>query len=480
MQESLKKNIIINYIRVFTTLLIPLITFPYISRVLMPENLGKVNFASSIIAYFIILASLGIPYYGIREAAKVKDNKSELSKLAQELLIINIIFTFISYLLLIITILIIPKFYEQKELLLLMSLSIMLTTIGIEWLYQALEKYVYITIRSLIFNLMYVVLVFAFIRNESDYYLYALFITLSTVGSNILNFINSRKYISFKPVKNYNFKRHIKPILVMMSMNLAISIYINLDVVMLGFMATDYAVGIYSVSIKLAKLSLAIVAAVGSILMARVTYYIQANKTTELDNLLSKATDFVFLSALPIIVFLTVFSNDVVYIISGLEYLDASLTLKILLPIILALGLSNLIGVQILIPLGREKLTLYSVIVGAIVNFSLNLLLIPRFAQDGAAFATVVAEACVTIIQIYFAWDYMKKALFTLNKLKYLLAVLLSTLLLIYFNSNGVENVLINLIIFGTSFSLLYMATLIILKEEIVYEILNMLKKYLR
>lgn len=146
-QKSLKINFIMNAFLTMSSFIFPLITFPYISRILLPEGTGKVSFATSVISYFVILAQLGIPTYGIRACAKVRDNREELSKTAHELLIINIIMCCFSYLILGILLMTVPKFKSEKTLLIIVSLTLLFNTIGMEWLYKALEQYTYITIQ---------------------------------------------------------------------------------------------------------------------------------------------------------------------------------------------------------------------------------------------------------------------------------------------------------------------------------------------
>jgi len=231
----------------------PIIVLPYASRILMPEGIGRVDFASSVISYFIMLASLGIPLYGIRECAKVRDDREKLTKVAQELFILNMLWTLVAYVILAACIAFVPKLYQEKELIMLTSLSILFTTLGVEWLYQAKEEYLYITVRSVIFKLISLGTLFLLVRTENDYMFYALILIISSVGSNILNAINARKIVSLRPVGNYDFKRHMKPILTLFAMNLAISIYANLDTVMLGFLTDDREVGLYSTSIKVSR-----------------------------------------------------------------------------------------------------------------------------------------------------------------------------------------------------------------------------------
>ena len=250
-KKSLKINFIMNIILTMSSFIFPLITFPYVSRILLPIGTGKVSLATSIITYFSMFAQLGIPTYGIRACAKVRDNREELSKVAQELLLINIIMSVISYIILFILLLFVPKFRCEKTLYVILSFTIILTAIGMEWLYKALEQYTYITVRSVIFKCIALIAMFLLIHKQEDYVVYGAITIFAASASNVLNLINVHKYIDLKPIRNYNFKRHLKPVLIFFAMSCATTIYTNLDTVMLGFMTTDTEVGYYNAAVKI-------------------------------------------------------------------------------------------------------------------------------------------------------------------------------------------------------------------------------------
>ena len=244
-QKSVKVNMIMNALLSMSAFLFPLITFPYVSRILLPIGTGKVGFATSVVTYFAMFAQLGIPTYGVKECAKVRDDKEALSRVVHELVAINLIMSAIVYTVFAVALITVSKFRQERELLLIISATILLNAIGVEWLYKALEQYSYITIRSLIFKLIAVCGMFFLVREKSDYVQYGFLTIFASSASNVLNFINLRKYIYFKPVGKYNLRRHIKMILVFFSMSVATTIYTNLDNVMLGFMKTNEDVGYY-------------------------------------------------------------------------------------------------------------------------------------------------------------------------------------------------------------------------------------------
>ena len=234
--RTVKFNFIMNAILTVSSILFPLITFPYISRVLLVEGSGKVAFATSVVSYFTMFATLGIPTYGIRACARVRDDKEKLSQTVQELLIISGITTAITYAIFFILLFIIPQFAGQKELLIVMGVSIGLTTIGVQWFYSALEQYSYITVCAVLFKIIGLILMFLLVKEPKDYIIYGAIHVVGSFGSYILNFLRLRKFITLKKQNKYNLRQHGKGILTFFLLSVATSVYLNLDLVMLGFM----------------------------------------------------------------------------------------------------------------------------------------------------------------------------------------------------------------------------------------------------
>ena len=297
--KSIKINFIMNAVLTMSSFIFPLITFPYISRILSPVGTGKVAFATSLITYFAMFAQLGIPTYGIRSCAKVRDDRNELSKVVHELLFINLIMSLISYMFFVAILFIIPKLQEERNLYIIISLTILLNAIGMEWLYKGLEEYAYITIRSIAFKFIALIFMFLFVREQKDYTIYGGITIFASSASNVLNLINSHKYIDWKKQKGYCFKRHIRPILIFFAMSCATTIYTNLDTVMLGFMTTDKDVGYYNAAIKIKLILVSIVTSLGTVLLPRASYYVEHSLIGEFWNTSRKALNFVMVIAIP-------------------------------------------------------------------------------------------------------------------------------------------------------------------------------------
>lgn len=474
-QKSLKINASLNIIRSLMGLLFPLITFPYSSRVIGPIGIGKVNFAASIISYFSIIASLGISTYAIREAAKVRDDKTVLSKFSKEIFTINGITTLIAYILFFIALLFIPKFNEYRILLCISSSTILFTTIGMDWLYNALEEYAYITIRSIAFQIVSIFLLYTLVHAPEDYIIYGGITVFASVGSNILNFIHSRKYVSFKKIHNLALKKHLKPIFVFFGMSVAIKIYTALDTTMLGLLANDEQVGFYTAATKLNKIVLSVVTAIGAVMLPRLSYYIVNRSKEDFTKLAYKGFDVLFSIAVPCTVGLLLVSKPATLLLSGEQYLPAVPVMQIMNPIVLIIGLSNYIGIQIFMPLGKERWTLYSVLAGAITNFAANFILIPKYQALGAAISTVITEAMVTLLQIILLGKYVSQRIVFASFFKSLANSILMAIPVV-FCITFIHNMYIGFVSGIFAGIVTYFVVLLIERNAILIELINKCK----
>ena len=242
-------------------------------------------------------------------------------------------------------------------------------------------------------------MLFLFVHNESDYVFYAATTVIANAGANVFNFFHANKYISLKPVESYNFRRHLKAVVVFFAMSCATTIYTNLDTVMLGFICTNTDVGYYNAAVKIKTILVSIVTSLGVVLLPRASYYVEHDMLNEFYRITRKAINFVFLVAAPLMIYFILFAQEGIYFLSGSAYTGSIIPMQIIMPTLLLIGLTNIMGIQMLIPLGKEKVVLYSEIVGVIVDVILNALLIPQLASSGAAIGTLAAETAVWIIQ---------------------------------------------------------------------------------
>lgn len=424
--KSVKYNFLMNAILTIAYMIFPLITFPYTSRVLLPAGTGKVAFATSVITYFTMFATLGLPTYGIRACAQVRDDKEKLSATVQELLIISSVMTAAVYLVFFASLLFVPKFTGQKTLLIAASIGIMLNSLGVQWFYSAMEQYTYITLASVAFKVIGIIAMFLFVKAPDDYIIYAWITTFASFGSGILNFVYLRKFITFKKQSIYNFKRHLKPILVFFAMSAASSIYLNLDMVMLGFFKSDAAVGYYNAAVRIKTVFVQLVTSLGTVLLPRLSYYYGKGEKKEFYRIVVLSFQFVLVAAGSLMVYFMLFAKESILLLSGAGFLPSVPAMQILMPTTLLIGLSNITGIQILTPIGRENKVLLSIVCGAVLNLGLNLIWIPKYSYSGAAAATLLAELLVLLIQAYVLRDMLKSVWRRLEPLKLLAALLVA------------------------------------------------------
>lgn len=407
-EKSVFKNVILNIIRVSLSVIFPLITFPYVSRVLMAENLGKVNYALSIESYFALIAALGVSTYAVRDGAAKRNDKEKFSLFANEIFTVNIITTIVSYLLMIVTIVSIKSLHPYALLICLQSISIILTTIGIDWVNSVFEDYLYITVRSFLIQVILLVLMFIFVKKPDDYYMYALLTVLSNGFCCVLNFFYSRKYVTIKLTKKCNFMRHIKKLMIFFANNLAVNLYLNADTTMLGFLVGDYTVGIYAVAVKIYNVVKSVIAAMFTACIPRLSLYYANESYDEFNKLINNVVNLCTLFVFPIVAGLIILAGPIVMALSGSQYIQAKISL-----IIISFGIIGAIynGIAtncINLPCKREKFNLRATILAAVINIILNFIFIPLFKEKGAALTTVIAEFTVLVYCIITNKDFFK------------------------------------------------------------------------
>ncbi len=406
---TIRKNLVYGTLLRLSNVIFPLVTFPYAASVLLPAGLGKVDFSLSVVQYFVAFSQLGIPAYAVRECAKVRDNKRALAKCVQELLIINIVIILVSYIGFFAMIGQVERFAPYRSLLVILSINIVMTSAGVEWFYHSIEEYAYITKRSVFVKFVSVVLVFLFIKTKDDYILYGAINVLSVSLACGLNFWKLVRTVPFfARYSAYNFRRHLKPIVVLFGSVLSISVYNNMDTSLLGVLSGDAAVGIYSAANKLVRTVLPFVTTLSVILVPRISYLVSNRGSAEAAALVDKSFSFVLMLAVPAGVGLYALAVPLVFSFFGPSYAPAATTLQILSVLIPVIGVSNLLGGQVLVAYGREKFVFVATFGGAVVSVLANLLLVPHFRENGAAASALLAESVVLVLQLWFAYPIFR------------------------------------------------------------------------
>lgn len=455
------------------TAIFPVITVAYASHVLLASGIGKVSSAQNIVQYFVLIAALGIPNYGIREIAKCRSHSNQVSKVFSELFTINFISTVIctvSYYLLIM----LSGFYRNEiELYLIVGITILLNIFNVDWFYQGQEEYLYITKRSFVIKLASLVLLFMLVRTTKDYVNYAIVNIIGVAGNNIVNCVNLRKYNIHYLFRNLNLKIHLKPVLILLCTTIAVELYTLVDTTMLTFMCSSKNVAYYTNSTRIVRMVITLVTAMGGVLLPRLSLYTSQGRFKDIEFIVNKMFRILFFLLIPCGIGLFFISDAVIILFFGESFREAITTLKIASLLIYALGFTNLFGTQILLTFGQEKKLFIATIFGAISNIFLNSMLIPVWEQNGAAIASVVSELIVTLITYYYTRKYV---MFNNNRstvIKTLLSSLFMGILLfilhIHINSNILY--LITALLVGV---VVYFGTNLIMKNEVVEDMKKM------
>jgi len=471
-QKSIKKNAVLNVIKVLMTAIFPLITFPYATRVLGAGNIGKVQFATSFIAFFLLFAALGINGYAVREGAPLREDRKKISKFSSEIFSINIIFTFITYLLLFLILIFPTRLTNYTILIWIFSIQIIFTTIGVDWIYTIYEDYFYITIRSIAIQFLSLILMFIFVKDTNDYYIYALITVLANSSVYIINFFHSKKYIDLKFTFDNNFKKHIRPLFILFSNDLAQQVYINSDLIMLGLMATDFYVGLYTVSVKIYSLVKKILNSIIAVTIPRMAYYNEKNKKSFYE-LGSNIFNLSILLLLPVMLLLFLLSDNLVILIAGSDYILGGTALKILSVGLLFAVFANLFCNGILIVKKLEKYVLNGTMIAAISNVILNFLFIKLFKQNGAAITTVISEFIIMIYSYFKSRQFIKINNFWNNFFREIIGCLGILLVYIVAKKLNIFNNIIFIFFVGTIGLIIYFLIELLTKNSIVENFVN-------
>ena len=462
-KKSLALNAFLNSLRSVLNIIFPLITFPYISRKLTVEGIGIYNFSSSIVSYFLMIAALGISGYAIREGAKYRNNKDKIERFSSEVFTINMASTLVAYVLLFLCLIIFSKLHSYILCILIFSLQIFFTTIGTEWIYQIYEDYTYITVRSIIFQIISIVLLFIFVRKPNDYLNYAAITVFSAVGANILNFIHARQYCHIHLVFHFNWKKHIIPILILFATSVTMMIYVNSDVTLLGLMKDNYVVGIYSVSSKIYVMVKTVINALVMVTIPRLAVFYGREKIKNYNEILANLTN--------------------TLIISGPKYLRATSSLQILCFAYFFAVLNYVLNDGVLIVTKREKYALRGTMVSAIINIVFNLIFIPLWNENAAAISTVLAEMSLFIMDYHYSKDIVNNIFKSRELLRNLVTSAIGCvgIVIICLLCNlGFQSMLLKTIFSIVLSVVIYGAILVLMKNKIALDILDKAKMILK
>lgn len=479
MAQSVKVNYILNLVNTGTQMLFPLITFPYVCRVIEADGVGQVNFFQSIISYISLFTCLGIPMYAIREIARDRNDVVMMNRTATEILLLHSMLTLVGYIIVVILCLTVPQIQVNIPLFLILSLTIFFTAIGCEWFYQGIEDFKYITIRGLIIKTISVILLFIFVRSKADLLYYGCYMVLGVLGGNIFNFFRLRKYIHRENIifSELHIKRHIKPVLKVFSFSVVTSIYLQLNTVLLGFFKNALAVGYFTAATKVMQMLLQMSSCLGSVMMPRASHLIAEKKDFEFNTLIQKSYDFTLAIAMPMTVGLIFCAPSLISTLCGAKFENSILPSQIIAPIILMVAISNVFGIQVLFPKGKINIVTLCCGIGAVADLILNLCLIPFFSYVGTSIAYLGAEVTTTVSMYFIGRKYIPIHCFKQSHLNYFLGCVIMAVVLFVISRFQFPSFYV-LILQGCCGILIYFIMLYLRKDAILIQVLSKIKKH--
>lgn len=474
MKKSLVKNSIYNIIYTIANVLFPFFTSIYVSRILLPDGVGIVAYAQNIASYFVTIAALGLPSYGVREFAKIQDDKQSKDKLFTELIIINFISTTVSILGFFVLLASNANVNNEWFLYITCGLVIFFNYFNIDWMYQGLEEYSYITIRSLIIKVLSFAALLFFVKEKQDYIWYALITSIATGGNYFFNVMHARKFVTIN-FKGIEMKRHMKPLMLIAGIIFLSTIYNKVDVTMLKMIATDESIGYYTYAQKTVNIVLTMSNAITAALLPRLSYYFDNDRNAFYD-LLDKGFQILCFFALPLCMGLVLVAPQAVEMLYGRAFAPAAMTIRLMCPLILIKSFGDFFCYQLVYSTKCEKIIIPASGAASVLNVAINAVLIPFFLQNGAVVASVTSEMTTNLMQFI----YIKKKIKFKLRMRFLLNSFFSTVcmmvsILIVMQMNFSNNLtLIFEIVIGT---IVYITISFIQKNEFMIELFNRILK---
>lgn len=473
MKKSLTTNAILNIIRQTLSIIFPLITFPYVSRVLGNDEYGRYSFSASFTSYFMLLATFGINNYAVREGARVRENRNKIEKLVSDLFTIELITTCISLFLMLLLTVVNSKIGNYRQLIIIQSVGVILTAIGVDWVNTIYEDYMYITVRYILIQLVALVAVFLFVHSPKDTAQYCLILVLGAYGGNLINLFYIRRYVKIKICfRKVDWKLYFIQLLLLFVNSLATVIYVNSDILMLGFFTSNRQVGIYSFASKIYNMVKYMINAILVVTVPRLAYILTTNEG-DYKKYLDSIFNVLILVLAPCVTGICMLSKQIIILVGGEQYMLGNTSLQILSFSLVFALIASIFSNCILIINRLEKRCLVGTITSAVVNVGLNIILIPIIGVTGAAITTVVAEFINMLIQRYYAYKELSIKL-KLNKwiilpaiIEIIVIVLICTLFGRIFTGLNVQNSLPHIVISILMSVITYVVTLYLFRNKL-------------
>lgn len=405
---SVAKNFIYSSILTTAGYIFPLITYPYVSRVLGVTNIGICNFVDSIINYYVLFSMLGINTLGIREIASCQGNISKMSNTFMNLILLNLVFVLISGTALLISIEFIPQFAEHKRLMYIGTSKLLASFMLINWFYKGIENFKYITVRSLIVRMLYVISIFMLVKKEEDYLIFFSLTIITEFVNALINCIYVKSIIRFDFHKLNPFK-YLKPNLTLGIYYILTTMYTTFNVVYLGFVTNTTEVGYYTTATKLHHIIISLFTAFTGVMLPRMSGLISSGENEEFNRKIGLSYSMLVYFSFPFVVWGICMAPNIICLISGAGYENATLPLIIIMPLVFIIGFEQIMVIQVLMPLKMDRAILINSIIGAVIGILLNLILVRKYGCVGSAIVWLVSEICVMVSSMHFTKNFLNK-----------------------------------------------------------------------
>ena len=466
------KNYAYNLSYQLLVIILPIITTPYVTRVFSSTDLGTYGYFNSIVTYFILLATLGVANYGTKE---ISGHRKDIRKNFWGIYTLQFGATILSICLYIL--LCLSLSFMQNPVAYILGLSLVSKGMDISWLFQGLEDFRKITVRNITVKLVGVISIFLFVKSANDLYLYVFLLTIFELLGQFSMWLPAREFIG-KPHFDWSYaKQHLKPVVLLFLPQIAISLYVTLDRTMLGALASTKDVGIYDQALKLVNILLTLVTSLGSVMLPRVANLLSTGDHKAVNKMHQMSFLIYNLVIFPIIAGMLIVNDDFVQFFLGQDFQDAKYAIAIMIFRMFFIGWTNIMGIQILIPHNKNKEFMISTTIPAIVSVGLNLLLLPKLGYIGAAIVSVLTEALVWAIQLYFTRNYLKEVPFLASTVKIIGASALMYGVLFVVKTTVNFTPVINVMVFAVIGAVIYISQILFLKvispKELKRQLLN-------
>lgn len=392
--------------------IVSFIVFPYTSRILGVDMLGRTGFVDNVVMYFSLFSIMGISILGVREIAACGDNKERRSQIFSSIFTLLLLQTFIVVLIFLGSILVVPRFRTVSNLMFIGAVSLFFSSLTLEWFYQGIENFKYIAIRTLAIRVAYAVSVFLFIHNSDDYVLYFTLTTGVVVANALINIAYSRHFVVFS-IKHIHLRSLFKSSCSLGLYKMMTSMYTTFNIIFLGFVCSETIVGYYYVATKIYGICIAVLMAYTSVMLPRMSNLLSNNNIEEFNEKIQKSIELILSTALPLVIFCVILAPQIIGLLSGSGYEGAILPMQIIMFVLLISGMAQIWVIQLLMPMKKDGIILYGAIIGAIVGVSANFLLVKSYGAVGTAIVLLLSEFAGNMFTLQYV---VRKKLFKVSK----------------------------------------------------------------